>query len=334
MNSRPPPPQGQYIATDSKVSANANDIPIGAPPSYAFVTRMYRSNLRPVVLIAAFFAALWTLFSGIGFFRNASIYSENDKTKLHLFSIILGALTFGVMAIEIFGLYAAGTQKVALVRAYAYLSALVFLIVVAIGLIRTVIHFSSKSDLISICAQFATGQTLVYTGFFGPVHETDTLTPDEAQSWCQAQWDRSSWSEVVSFLITSVLAAFFVAIAFSYLRQVLDPTSAANASREPQRTGAGNFNYPSPYNPPYGGAPGYYPAYPAPAGPPPGADAFVAPPYDPEGKPPGYIRGEDYKGADGDAKKGGYGWAGEDEVHGEGPSERDVTSRAGANPFM
>jgi hypothetical protein len=35
-------------------------------------------------------------------------------------------------------------QKVALVRAYAYLSALVFLIVVAIGLIRTVIHFSSK----------------------------------------------------------------------------------------------------------------------------------------------------------------------------------------------
>ena len=141
--------------------------------------------------------------------------------------------------------------------------------------------------------------------------------------------------------LSSVLALFFAAVVFGFLRQLLDPTSAVNLTREPaaQRMGMG-ANYPSHYNPPYGAPGNYYPnypAYPAPAGPPPGTDAFVAPPYDPEGKPPGYIRGDDYKGPVGDSKKsndGGYGWAEHDEVHGEGPSERDVTSRAGANPFL
>ncbi|KAF5373449.1 hypothetical protein D9615_009503 [Tricholomella constricta] len=46
MDTRPPPPQG-------------------APPSYAFVTRVYRRNLRPIVITTAFLGALWSLFSGV-----------------------------------------------------------------------------------------------------------------------------------------------------------------------------------------------------------------------------------------------------------------------------
>lgn len=48
----------------------------------------------------------------------------------------------------------------------------------------------------------------------------------------------------------SVLAVFFSTWAFAYLRQTLDPSSSANASRAPSyanRTG----EYPSHYNPPY-----------------------------------------------------------------------------------
>lgn len=38
----------------------------------------------------------------IDFLSNVNLYRfSDDKTKLHLFSIILGALTFGVMGIEV-----------------------------------------------------------------------------------------------------------------------------------------------------------------------------------------------------------------------------------------
>lgn len=81
---------------------------------------------------------------------------------------------------------------------------------------------------------------------------------------------------------------------FAYLRQLRDPSSAANVSREPVRTNA----YATPYN-------NYNPAYqfPAPNGrPPPGvndSDAFV-PPYRAADKPPKYEG--DFKGSFGDQK--------------------------------
>lgn len=74
------------------------------------------------------------------------------------------------------------------------------------------------------------------------------------------------------------LGIFFTIIAFSYLRQMLDPSSPGNVIRDPRRSAV----HPTHYNPPYGSAgynPGYF-NYPAPSGPPP------LPEYD--GKPPGY----------------------------------------------
>ncbi|KAF8153313.1 hypothetical protein B0H34DRAFT_100331 [Crassisporium funariophilum] len=307
--------------------------PSGAPPSYAFVTRVYRRNLRPVVITVAFLAGIWTLFSGVGFFRNAPVYNSKDAPKLGLISYILGALYIGVCLIEAFGVFAAATQKLIPVRIYAYLSMLVALIVIAAGLMRTVVHFSLKDDIINTCTQFATGDTVIFTGVFGPI-DGGTLTRSQAAAWCDRAWSRDSWSEVVAFLVTSVLAAFFAVVAFAYFRQVLDPTSPANASREPAQHRMGAF--PSHYNPPYNptaGAPyGSYAAYPPPNGPPPNQDAFV-PPYGNEGKPPGYVRGDDYKGGYGDQHKDDPFWG--DNERG-GPSaeiERDVTSRAGPGPF-
>ncbi|PPQ68087.1 hypothetical protein CVT25_014250 [Psilocybe cyanescens] len=279
-----------------------------APPSYAFVTRVYRRNLRPVVVA----------------------YNAN---KVGTFSIIIGALYLGVFGIEAFGIFAAASQKIPFVRMYAYLSALVTLIVMVASLIQVVIHFTLKSEIINTCTNFNEGDTVFYGSIFGPVR-SDTLSKEDAQDWCNRSWNRGSWSNILSFLLTSVIAGFFTVVVFSYLRQVLDPSHPGNVLREPASHRMGNF--PSHYNPPYnpgGGAPGYYPAYPAPAGPPPNhnnSDAFV-PPYENDNKPPGYIRGEDYKGELAEQQKGGgYAWASEDA---EGPSERDVTSRPTPNPF-
>jgi hypothetical protein len=103
-----------------------------------------------------------------------------------------------------------------------------------------------------------------------------------------------------------VLAVMFTVIAFSYLRQLRDPSSVANRIRAPMNNfgGYGPSHYNPPYNasvpnyaPPYGAPPGQwqpYPAYAPPAGPPPGhMDGYEA-----DGKPPGY------SGADGKAGAG------------------------------
>ncbi|TFK32413.1 hypothetical protein BDQ12DRAFT_692547 [Crucibulum laeve] len=318
MDSRPPPPQG-------------------APPSYAFVTRMYRRNLRPVVLMFAFLGGLWTLFSGIGFFRSAGVDKLNNAPHLSTFSIVLGALYMGVTAIEAFGLFAAATQKVPFIRIYAFLTALATLIVIVAGLMRTVIHFTLKNEILGACTNINDGSTIVYYGFWGPVFR-DTLDREDAADWCKRSYDHDSWAEILAFLITSVLAAFFTAVAFSYYRQALDPTSVANASRAPANQARMNA-YPSHYNPPYPGPNSGYgynvpysgqpyagqPQFAPPPGPPPGNNDRFVPPYDANGKPPGY---------EGDGKAGYGGQDDKDDPfadHQGMSGERDVTSRPG--PF-
>jgi hypothetical protein len=269
----------------------------------------------------AFAGGVWALFSGIGFFRNVSIYNSDNASKLARFSIIIGALYMGVFGIELFGLFAAASQKIPFVRMYAYLSALVVLIIAATGLLQTVIHFTLKSEIINTCADLTTGDTVFYGSIFGPVNG-GTLSPAEALAWCNNAWNRGSWSNIIAFLITTFLAAFLSVMAFSFLRQVLDPAHPANVTREPAHR-MGNMNFPTHYNPPYNPTYANYPSYPAPAGPPPNqsTDAFV-PPYD-SGKPPGYVRGNDFKGGFGEMQKG-------DEFD-DGLMERDIV--ATSRPF-
>jgi hypothetical protein len=275
----------------------------------------------------AFLGAIWTLFSGIGYFRNVSIYNNNNASKLALFSIILGVLSMVIFLIELFGIFAAAQQKVPLVRAFAYLSVLVIAIVAAIGLIDVVVHFTLKDEIINTCTSISEGGTIYYGGIFGPINGGTVSTAD-AQDWCNHYWDRDSWSDIISFLLLTFVAAFFASVAFAYFRQVLDPTSPANALRGPtqHRMGAFPSHYNPPYNPNYGRGPGY--SYPAPQGPPPNQEDAFVPPY--ESKPPGYVQG-DYRGEVGYGK-GDYN-SSDDREDGGPSSERDVANRPAAGPF-
>ncbi|GLB39623.1 hypothetical protein LshimejAT787_0701330 [Lyophyllum shimeji] len=327
MSTRPPPP--------------------GAPPSYAFVTRVYRRNLRPIVISTAFLAALWSLFSGvrrlsclmhvisiltrhfdrmqIGWFRSYGIDKDANVPHIANLSLALGALYMAIFAIGIFGMLSAASQRVGLVRIYTFLAAFATLIVMAAGLTRVVTHFIWKRDIISECTELSTNKRVVYYGFWGPI-EADILDPQEAEDWCTRYWDRDSWAQVVAFLILSVLGILFTLLTFAYYRQLLDPASPANASRAPSNQARMAGAFPTHYNPPYDasipdlsynyGPYSAQPQYAPPAGPPPGH----MPPVD-DGKPPGYTGGP--AGFDGDAKDGKNPFAD------FGTEERDVTSRPG-----
>ncbi|KAJ3573097.1 hypothetical protein NP233_g2642 [Leucocoprinus birnbaumii] len=279
MDYRPPPPQGP-------------------PPPYAFVARVYRKNLRPVILAVAFIGFFWTLFASIGYFRNASLQDLGRFPKLRITYIVLGALYMAAAIIELLGLTAAGTQRIPLIRAYAYASGLSILIIAGAGLLEVVTHFTLKNDIISMCQSLITGDTIVYFGFWGPI-TSDEIDPSEASNLCNRYWDRDSWQDIIAFIVTTLIAMFFSSCAFAYLRQMLDPSSPANAARAPSHAHRMG-DYPSHYNPAYNagyGGPGYYGQQPPPTyGY--GNDAFV-PPYEPK---PGYTPPEGKVGYSEDTK--------------------------------
>jgi len=315
MNARPPPPQG-------------------APPPYAFVSRVYRRNLRPVVIMVAFLGGLWSLFSGIGYFRSYGVDRSQNVPRIANLSVALGALYMAVFLIEAFGIVAAYMQRVSLVRTYALLSAFTALIVTGTDLARVVTHFTWKNDIINECTTLSTDGTIVWFGFWGPVSER-VLTPQEANAWCRDSWDHDSWALIVAFLILSLLSIFFSAVAFSYWRQLLDPASPANSARAPPSQ-VRMDGFPTHYNPPYSNnyagdqsfAPNLpYQPYAAERGY--GfseRDDPFAPPYNADSKPPGYTGA----GTDGDFKgeyKSGDPFSDSDGSNSR--DDRDATSRPG-----
>jgi len=169
----------------------------------------------------------------------------------------LGCIGMVIVAIEVFGIFAAAVRRVMPVRIYAYLSILATLLILANYIIQTVIHYSFKNDIINLCASANTGDRIFFTGFFGPI-DGGIVTPLEARVWCTREYDRDSFSIIVALLVVTAVAALFALFVFAYLRQLSDPTSPANVSRDPIRMG--NFNYnPQPYNPSYN--PPYNPPY-------------------------------------------------------------------------
>ncbi|KAL0573538.1 hypothetical protein V5O48_008424 [Marasmius crinis-equi] len=157
-----------------------------------------------------------------------------------------------------------------------------------------------KSDIIDNCTNVSQNREFAYYpfGFFGPSRYR-FVNADDARRWCNEAWDHDSWAEIVQLIILLILAALWSSIAFSYYRQVLDPTSPANVSRVPAPQ-----QWASHYNPPYSSNNGfnqpYYgqQSYGPPPGPPP-QQQFAPPP----GPPPnvGGAKSPEYLGADGHA---------------------------------
>lgn len=68
---------------------------------------------------------------------------------------------------------------------------------------------------------------------------------------CSAAWSRESFSEIIWLFVASILAFLFASVAYSYYRQLLDPTSVANMERRPNA--ATHAVPPAHYAPPYAG---------------------------------------------------------------------------------
>ncbi|KAF8452713.1 hypothetical protein L210DRAFT_2052702 [Boletus edulis BED1] len=264
--------------------------PTDAPPAYRYVSRVYGRNLRPVVVAISVITALWALAWTVSSFKSLKLADNDDLPKLAPLAIAQGVMYAVACAFQTFGIVAAVLQRFTLVKTYAFLCAMSTLLVAGVGLMRVVTHFVYKSDWLTECTILAqTGSINSVFGIWGSNPPT-SLNAAEAAQFCKDEWNHDSGVEIVAVIFGILFGLAFTAIAFAYYRQVLDPTSPANASRLPSDS-ARQDGYPTHYNPPYDGS-SYTPVYSPPPGPPPT-----------DNKPPEYKRGSYLStGMDKDAK--------------------------------
>ncbi|OCH90485.1 hypothetical protein OBBRIDRAFT_834980 [Obba rivulosa] len=325
------------------MSTRAPPVRVGdGPPAYAMVSRVYRSSLRPVVAVsecrrlpapARVNASLscsernlrsvvadmdgacnphFAARRAINAFRVLNYDKSHGEPKLATFAIVLGVIYAFGCGVEVWGVGAAATQNMMMIRLYAVLSVVSSLAVIGAGLMRVIIHFILKNDLINECTSLLKDGTVEFVfGFWGPVVEKN-VSPQDVDNICKNAWSHDSFTEIIELIIELLLSLFFIAISYAYYQQMLDPTSAANTLRQPlhARASADEAAFPAHYNPPYlaydpaARAPpydaAYAPRYAPPPGPPPGLDA-----REPDTKPPGYGvgagagTGGDFKDAEG-----------------------------------
>jgi len=291
---------------------NTRTLPLQQNGGNALTRNLMKSNLRPVVLFIAFLTGLWSFLWAVSSFRLVTQDSVDEISGLKTAALIMGILYSVATVIQAFGLTAVSMRKLNLVRIYAFGSILTALCILAGSLTQIIIHYSKKTSLINVCTNDNTGDTIFYNwGIWGPVTST-TLDAADAASWCNRAWNRGAWSDILSFLIEIVLAALFLFIIFGYYKQLLDPSSVANAVRTPNQYPLGAYP-----QQPYAGGYEYNPNFPPPPGPPPGIygqgfDQPFVPPYD-NTKLPAY---------DGNGTK-----------YGDTKDGDDMLKNGGVNPF-
>ncbi|KAH9947876.1 hypothetical protein B0H21DRAFT_306037 [Amylocystis lapponica] len=279
--------------------------------SYSVVSRVYSSNLRPIVIVIGGISAIWSLIWAVGAFESISVDKDHGQTKLATFAIVLGSIYIATCAIEIFGVTAAATQRATLIRIYALLSVVGSFSIVGAALMKVIIHFLLKNDLISECEQVVQGSTVYYQfGLWGPTYK-DKLTAEEAVPCAQCIPDLLPVStlKLCSARLQGRVEPRLLRRDHlphprdSHLRMLYrnrvrvlqpsaGPTHAANVSRMPVATGDGA--YPQHYNPAYlsydaPAQPYAVPQYDPPPGPPPADDYDTA-------KPPVYSEEHGYGG--------------------------------------
>jgi len=211
--------------------------PMSNPPGYTppvgWASRVKNQNLRSLVLPIALVGFAWTLSDSISSFQEISTDNSQHEKKLANLSIALGSLYAGAAAIFLFGVFAAASKRLALIRIFSFLSAAASIIVIASGFLRTIVHFVLKNALIGECTALATGQNVVSVWGVWNSDPGHNLTPDEANRFCRRAWKHDSFAEIFWLIVEIILLPMFTFVAFAYARQESESVNGRGRSSIP-----------------------------------------------------------------------------------------------------
>lgn len=185
-----------------------------SPPPYSarLISRAYTRDLRPVVLIVSFIGLAWSLWSGIAYLQSTG--STGETAKLKTFDIIVGALILALAGVEAFGIVAVWLNKLRGLQAYAWIAGIGAFVVLGIEILRVVLHFVLKDDIISQCAAYYSPDFDGTTGSLG--------TANDLQNYCQTSWKRNIFIDIAWLVLTVVVGFFQAALASAlYVRSIV-----------------------------------------------------------------------------------------------------------------
>ncbi|GJN87571.1 hypothetical protein Rhopal_000525-T1 [Rhodotorula paludigena] len=240
----------------SKNTREAPNAAREAPPPYTLQrfsrNGQTRSNLRPVILIVAFFATIYGIILGAASLRRRG---DDEPAKINSMNLIVAILYFVCVAAEVFGFFAAYRQSLALVRMYFYASLGVAAIVTGSELVRTIFHFSEKSSIISSCINSYSSDV-----------SSGRLTSTTVEDYCNDSWRRQSYLDIALLVFSFFVAFLFASLAASYLHQLKNPQSMR--THAPALAPSSSYAYPLQPYPDGGPMPYPHSAHPYAAGPP------------------------------------------------------------------
>lgn len=165
-------------------------------------------------VISIVYAGIW----GVSAFQDIS----NDKYISHTigtFDIIIGALYMGLLILELFGLFAAFKQSAPLVRIYSLLGVAGILCVMTAEMLRVIIHFKYKHQIIDTCITDVTTTDDAICN--GPFCSHGPLSQKDGKDWCNSHYNRDSFGDIAWFLVASFFSGLFNVFSWGYLHQLL-----------------------------------------------------------------------------------------------------------------
>jgi len=182
-------------------------------------TRYFRTNLRPVIIGAGIAAAAYALISGGSAFSDIHDDRNDNLGNLVPFDIALGAVYMAVAAIELFGIFGAIRQSLPIIRIYAMLSLVAAAMAFGAEVLRLVVHFKFKGEIINAC--------------IADVNSLDVQRDSDfsATDYCNDSFSHATFSDIAWLVVSLILSLIFASLAFSYYHQLLDPTSGVARSR-------------------------------------------------------------------------------------------------------
>ncbi|GAA95804.1 uncharacterized protein L969DRAFT_94840 [Mixia osmundae IAM 14324] len=180
------------------------------PPAYASVVqRVYGRTLRPVIILQCIIGLLYGAISGARWLRDTN--DTGETTRLKTFDIILGVLLLLVALIEMLGLHAAVLQRAKFARLYFIASTVAAALTLTIGLVRIVVHFVAKSDIIAQCVLENQG-----------AQDDDGVLLTDAQltDACNSSWSSGTYFDIGWLIVTVLLSLLWASTAAGYYHEL------------------------------------------------------------------------------------------------------------------
>lgn len=243
-STRPPPLELQHDNTQPNPGKFVAPKRARGPPArgrrrFEFWEEIQRANWRNVVIAVAGINALRFVIHAVNCFQDGQADKQLHAPRLAHTSCITGCLYAITAVIQVFGLLSTMSQRISLIRVYAYLSFLSALLIVIAGFVGAVSFFAFSDELVHECATLAVmGSVQTKDLFRGKPWKFRNPTPTIARAHCVSAWTRASISKVFSVVLFSFIpAAFFFLLVFMYYRQVTDPEHRASLRpKEPSNT--------------------------------------------------------------------------------------------------